>query len=115
MALFLLFYQMNIRKQGLISFIKWAAPLSFSVYLIHVNIWSWSVLNTYVPLWNEMWNYPWWISFVGGLSIYFVCLLIDQLRVWVFSLCRVNTASDLLSSWLAGTAIRMWSYFSKSR
>lgn len=97
LALFLLFIRIHITYGWLQLLIRWAAPLSFSVYLIHVHPWTWKMLSHYIFELNVDLNYPWWLALGGGLLMYILCSCIDQLRLWLFNLCRINTFADYVA------------------
>lgn len=97
LALFLLFFRIRVTNKCLQLLIRWAAPLSFSVYLIHVHPWTWKMLSHYIFELNVDLDYPWWIALGGGLLMYILCSCIDQLRLWLFNLCRINTFADYVA------------------
>lgn len=97
LSVFLLFCNMQIKSACLKSLIRWAAPLSFSVYLIHGHPWSWQMLNNYIFDLNVEMDYPWWIALVGGTVMYILCSGLDQLRVWIFNFCRINDFADYVA------------------
>lgn len=97
-ALFIVFTRLEFKSGVLKRVIAWAAPASFSVYLLHVHPWSWSMLVKYVPWVNTAWDYPWWFPLAGGLVMYLVCTIIDMLRIGVFRVCKVDAVADYFAS-----------------
>lgn len=97
-SLFIFFTRLEFKSGALKRVITWAAPASFSVYLLHVHPWSWSMLVKYVPCVNIAWDHPWWFPLAGGLVMYLVCTMIDMLRMRVFRVCRVDAVADYFAS-----------------
>lgn len=97
-ALFIVFTRLELKSGALKRLIAWAAPASFSVYLLHVHPWSWSMLVKYVSCVNIAWDYPWWFPLAGGLVMYLVCTIIDMLRMRVFRVCKVDAIADYFAS-----------------
>lgn len=83
------------------------APLSFSVYLIHVHPLVWSYL--FEGRFAAFAAYPAYgivPAVIGAAAaIYAVCTLIDAVRAWLFRICRVRKGCEWLEErikWLIG-------------
>lgn len=80
------------------------APLSFSVYLIHVHPLVWRYL--FEGRFAAFADYPAYglVSAVIGVAaaIYVGCTLIDAVRAWLFRICRVRTGCEWLEERLKG-------------
>lgn len=96
-SLFIVFTRLEIKSEALKRVITWAAPASFSVYLLHVHPWSWTMLVKYVPCVNIAWDYPWWFALAGGLTLYLVCTILDMLRMGMFRVCKVDAMADFFA------------------
>lgn len=71
--------------------IKWLAPLSFGVYIIHVHPAAWSYLeNLYQPLaaLPAAWILP--AVLAAALGLYLTCSLLDWLRSLLFRALRIR-------------------------
>lgn len=99
-ALFIIFTRISKLSTPLRRFISWAAPASFSVYLIHVHPWSWPMLSECMRWLNSALDYPWWIAIVGGFAIYMICTVFDRFRLSFFTLCRVDSISDAVAGFI---------------
>lgn len=78
--------------------IKCFAPAAFGVYLIHVHILCWNYIEEKF-LWitevKELWKIP--LSVVESAGIIFIgCLLIEKLRLIIFSVFRINNMAEFL-------------------
>ena len=96
-CLLVLFSRLPCRSKGVRNVIRFFAPLSFGVYLIHVHNTCWVWLEgrfrflTGLPLWQML---P---ALLGcALAIYLVCSGLDWLRCLAFRLCRISR----LCGWL---------------
>lgn len=85
-CLFLIFEGLEIKKEWVQRLIRFAAPLAFSVYLIHTHplIWQYILKNAfssyrYLPAWAII---PAVLGSAAG--IYVVCSLVDVVRSWIF-------------------------------
>ena len=97
-SLFIVFTRVQIKGLVMRRVIEWAAPVSFSVYLLHVHPWSWRMLCKYVPVMNVAWDYPWWFAIAGGFVLYLACAIVDKLRTWIFSVCKFDSFADCIAS-----------------
>lgn len=103
-AVFLLLFFANLRVNGFwVKFIGFFAPLSFSVYLIHDNL---LIRNQFIT-----------DSFIGfasmnpalmllsviatALAIWFVCSLIDKIRLTIFNALKIKNLSVRAESFFA--------------
>ena len=81
MCLFAGFVNLQIRKEKLANAIRFVAPLTFGVYLIHahadVSPWSWAVLN--MPAKMDSALFP-IVQLSVVLGIFVVCAVIDGVR-----------------------------------
>lgn len=96
-SLFIVFTRIQIQSRTLRCAIDWAAPAAFSVYLLHVHPWSWSMLVKYVPVLNVDWDYPWWFALAGGFVLYLACTIMDRFRLGVFRICKIDALADLIA------------------
>lgn len=80
------------------------APLSFSVYLIHVHPLIWKYLfEGRFALFADYPVYGFVPAVIGAAAaIYAVCTLIDAVRAWLFRICRVRTGCEWLEERLGG-------------
>ncbi|MEE1025872.1 MAG: acyltransferase [Acutalibacteraceae bacterium] len=100
-AIFLLvaFSKLKMNKRA-IKFIKWSAPLSFGVYLIHVQGYIWRQLFKNAFAYYAEFN---WIALVfsvlgTAIAIYIVCSLIDFLREKLFGLLKIKKGLNRLEA-----------------
>lgn len=91
LALLVLFSQMNIKKRSK-KVIGFLSPLAFGVYLIHTEPYVWN--NILVGSFGQLGNYTpakLVISiFAAVFAIWFVCSLIDYLRLLIFKLLHIK-------------------------
>lgn len=100
-AIFLLvaFSKLKINKR-VIKFVKWAAPLSFGVYLIHVQHYIWQQLFKNAFAYYTEFNTVALVFSVLGTAvvIYIVCSLIDFLRGKLFELLKIKKGLNKLEA-----------------
>ena len=96
--LFCGFSKLNV-KENFRKIISFFVPMSFGVYLIHCHPYIYNILNDMFVFITEH------NIFVGilevivfGLSIFFVCLLIDKIRLIIFKLIKINKIVDLIEN-----------------
>lgn len=98
-SLFMAFRSMEIKNDWLQRIIRFAAPLSFGVYLIHdhpaVRELLWRYLNT-TAFADSPWMLPYALLCV--LVIFLTCILVERLRKWLFQVMRI----DMVIKCLAG-------------
>lgn len=97
-VLLIMFSRLNIKGRVSVWLIKNLSPATLGVYIIHVNYFVWrkymdgfargfaggGVLRLLA------------LSLAAALSIYFVCSVIDIVRIKLFELCRIRRALDAL-------------------
>lgn len=92
-AIFLLVFFRNLHfSKGICKIIGFFAPLSFSVYIIHVHplFWKYIMKGLYKPLANL--STPFMILAVIGAAagLYLACSLTDTIRFYLFKLLRLQ-------------------------
>lgn len=98
--LLLLFSKIDIKKNRLISVIKFVSPLSFSVYLIHVQPYIYNYIldgkfsnfssnNTIILVLKTL---------LVALCIFAFCIIIDIIRFLLFKFFRINKLPNFLLS-----------------
>lgn len=107
-GLFLFFLQCRFRSTAVQKSIRFFAPISFGVYLIHTNpVIFQRVLKGAFAFYQK---YPVWLSvlfvLLTALGIYLTCSLLDYLRLKLFSLCKM----DRLCQWIVDTCNRIGAY-----
>lgn len=88
-CLLLLFANLNVKKISKV--IKLLAPTTFGVYIIHTEpfIWEHLLADRFYFL-TELGPLPFIpIVIVSALGIYFVCTIIELIRMYIFKLCRI--------------------------
>ena len=106
-CVFIVFTRLTVNGRLFRKLITFAAPASFSVYLIHVHPWCWDRLHVAAPLLNSALECPWWFAIVGGFVIYLVCTVVDRLRIYLFNVCRIDAASDCVAGIIQTYVIRL--------
>ena len=93
------FSKMKFNKK-FTNIIKFAAPASFSIYLINNNkfIWTTVMKDRFISLANMPIYKIYYITI--GFSILFViaCILIDNIRIYLFKKCKINNLAEILST-----------------
>ena len=90
------FSKINIGNVGG-KIIRFVAPLSFGVYLIHVNPIVFSRLsNVFIPFAEENTFAMVGLIFIASITIFIACIIIDYIRKLIFDLCRIKQ----LSTWI---------------
>lgn len=78
------------------------APLSFSVYLIHVHPLIWE--HFFAERFRALAGYPaagLFFAVIGiAACVYILCSLADMARAWLFRVCRVSAACKKLGAWV---------------
>lgn len=100
-CLFGLFSKMKLRGAFPRKLIGFLAPLTFSVYIIHVHplCWAWLKFRfTFIADLRELVYIPLVLAF--ALAIYLACSLLDYLRVLLFRLLRVEKLSAAIENFL---------------
>lgn len=112
-ALFVVFSRLNIHSGLWHSVIKWAAPTTFSVYLIHQHPLGLVIYKKYGVMLLEQLDYPWFFTLGYGVLIFVVCSLIDCVRREVYKICHIeqfwNAVAAAIEKWgirLCGPFIR---------
>lgn len=87
-ALFLFCKQLRLKNRGVLALIRFFAPVSFGVYLIHANPVVWTHLLTGIMTPLLALPAPAYLGLVLliALGIYLACSLIDALRLRLFRL-----------------------------
>lgn len=90
-CLFALFSRMQVKHPAARKLIAFFAPMTFSVYLIHVHPLFWALLKnrfTFIAEFPKLLMIP---AVLGtALGIYLLCSLLDWLRLRLFRLCRTE-------------------------
>ena len=99
-AVFLLSIKISIRSKRLTTFLKWAAPSAFGVYLIQCHPFIWQKLaNILKPLAKQL-EYSWWFIPVAGVLLYALGTLLDWIRIQLFILLKVKKVAHVLTNLL---------------
>lgn len=97
-CLLLFFEQLQIRREWIKKCISTAAPLAFSVYLIHAHPLIW--VNIFKNIFSSYAAVPWPVMVAKvlktALLIYVSCSVIDFFRVKLFQVCRVKEFTQKL-------------------
>ncbi|MBR1978673.1 MAG: hypothetical protein IJ985_04135, partial [Akkermansia sp.] len=112
-ALFAAFARWNPQSKLLESFIKWAAPAAFYVYLIHLHPYVYRFFVDEGRMWLQKLDGPIWFTLAYGLLVYLFCTIVDRFRIAVFKFCRVEQFWNIAGSWLERCAARLLAPFLK--
>lgn len=112
-ALFVVFARLDVQSKMLVSFIRWAAPATFSVYLIHLHPYVNRLFVDEGKLWLQKLDGPIWFTLAYGLLVYLFCTLVDRFRIAVYKFCRVELFWNVVGSWLERCATRFLAPFLK--
>ncbi|MBQ9836117.1 MAG: acyltransferase [Akkermansia sp.] len=113
LAVFVIFARWNVRSGKLVAFIKWAAPATFSVYLIHLHPYIHRLFVDGGDMWLQKFGGPIWFSLAYGLLVYLFCTIVDRFRMAAFKFCRVEQFWNIAGSWLERCAARLLAPFLK--
>lgn len=104
LAVFLTALFARIRLGGLAArLVKLLAPLTFGVYVIHVQHVGWyRIENAYRPLLKLAPGVLPWAVLGAGLGLFLACAVLDWLRLQLFRLLRVRKGLDALERRLLG-------------
>lgn len=84
--------------------VSFCAPLSFSVYLIHVHpfVWRYGMEGRFAA-YADMAAPVMVLAVIGSAAaIYAACTLIDAVRAWLFRVCRVRAGCEWLEARMKG-------------
>lgn len=112
-ALFVVFERWNVGSRKLVTFIRWAAPATFSVYLIHLHPYAYRLFVDEGQMWLRKLDGPIWFTLAYGLLVYLFCTLVDRFRIAVFKSCRVEQCWNIVGSWLERCTTRVLAPFLK--
>ena len=97
--LFLSWCKYEFKNKYIIKIIKWFAPVSFSVYLIHDNnlIRNYFIKNSFINLTNGL---PIILIVINliiiVLSIYLISTFLEYMRLMLFKILKVNKLIDFI-------------------
>ena len=101
-CLFLIFERMELKSVMLRKIIRTAAPLAFSVYLIHTHPLIWE--NILKGAFGNLANCSFWLIIpavlVSSAGIYLVCSGVDVGRRWLFGKWKVKKYSGAFAEWI---------------
>ncbi|MCQ2418869.1 MAG: acyltransferase [Clostridia bacterium] len=115
-CLFGLFAKMKLQGDFLRKLIGFLAPLTFSVYIIHVHPLCWALMKfrfTFIAEYRELFYVPLVIAF--ALAIYLVCSLLDYLRVLLFRLLRMEKLCAATENFLRKNLLKLYAGFAGHR
>lgn len=104
LSLLLVFKNLNIKQQWQKKAIRFVAPLTFGVYLVHCHPVVWDFLRRLGKQFITEYGHPVWVPLVGGLSLFIACAYIDWVRLHIFRWCHARMLADKLEAVL----IRIW-------
>ena len=89
---FMVFKSIKIKKELIAKIIKWISMASFSVYIIHCHRAIFDFVNKDLFVFVNSQNTLIIIATIilSMIGIYIACMLLDQLRILIFKLCRIN-------------------------
>ena len=103
LALFILFVNLKIAPDGrLVSFIKFFAPATFGVYLVHLHplVVKFAMRDFAENFVNQSpLVFPFAILGVS-LLIFFGSILIEKVRIWLFKTLQVSQMTTKIDDWL---------------
>ncbi|MGQ9411683.1 acyltransferase family protein [Streptococcus pluranimalium] len=103
LALFILFVNLKIAPAGrLVSFIKFFAPATFGVYLVHLHplVVKFAMRDFAENFVNQSpLVFPFTILGVS-LLIFFGSILIEKVRIWLFKTLQVSRLTTKIDDWL---------------
>lgn len=103
LALFILFVNLKISPSGkLVSFIKFFAPATFGVYLVHLHplVVKFAMRDFAENFVNQSpLVFPFAILGVS-LLIFFGSILIEKVRIWLFKTLQVSQMTTKIDDWL---------------
>lgn len=104
LAVFLVALFAKIRLRGFAVWpVKLLSPLTFGVYVIHVQHVGWSRMEgAYKPLLELKPGVLPWAVLAAGLGLFLACAVLDWLRLQLFRLLRVRRGLDALERRLLG-------------
>ncbi|MDO4475938.1 MAG: acyltransferase [Lachnospiraceae bacterium] len=101
-ALLLWFSQIRLCSGRIRELVRFLAPSTLAVYLIHVHPVSWQYLIKGAA--SSMTYLPWPLLIpavlLAALGIYLTCSLADRLRISLFALCRVDALCGRVTRWV---------------
>lgn len=104
-ALLMIFTKLNIKSGFLIRIIKFFAPLTFGVYIIHLSPAAWQYLKN---LTKFLLDKPVAVMVLGIILytavIYLCCSLIEHIRFQLFRLLKIEE----LSKWIYSLIVKIW-------
>lgn len=115
-CLFGLFSKMKLQGAFPRKLIGFLAPLTFSVYVIHVHPLCWTLMKlrfTFIAGYRELTYIPLVLAF--ALAIYLVCSLLDYLRVLLFRLLRVENFCAAMENFLRKIFMKLYAGFAGHR
>ena len=95
---FLLVLNISIKSSLIISIITWFAPLTFSIYLIHLHPWCREILTSYVPSLHVLCGSIWLFPILAGGVLFLICAFIDKFRIYLFRYLKINTVSEKIAN-----------------
>lgn len=97
-CVFVIFSNLKVQNAFMLRIISILAPVSFSVYLIHMHPFVWHVLKKYVPILNVKFDYLILFPIIAALIIYTSCVIIDHIRIYLFKLLNVGLLNERVSA-----------------
>lgn len=90
--LLMCFSQLKFKTAAVIGIIKWLAASSFSVYLIHVQplVFDFVFKGQFAFLQKYNFALIGILAVMCAITIYIVCVILDNVRLLIFKLCRID-------------------------
>lgn len=95
---FVLLKDIKIRSANFCRFLAWCSPLAFGVYLFHCHSCVWVEVASHLNHFSRLQGYSWWIIPLVSVIIFFTGILIDWIRVKIFSFLHISRFIDLMYS-----------------
>lgn len=103
LAIFLIFKDMEIRRNWAKAFIRFMAPLAFGIYLVQCHPVTWKALSRIGMKLEAIQGHPIWMPLAGGMCIFLGCAAVEWLRRCAFELLHVSKLEEKLSAVLSAT------------
>lgn len=107
-CLLILFLSMKLGKR-VIALIKFCAPATFGVYLIHMQplVAKYIISKSFAWIADLPGLFPTLLVLLVSFAILCVCILIDRMRMLIFKICKINEATEKINMklWEAGNKL----------
>lgn len=91
-SLLIIAVKMNFKSKAAVRLISFFSPLSFSVYLIHTNVWIWTyIIKDAFADYAKLHPVLLFLAVTGtAAAIYLICSGIDVIRFYLFKWLRIS-------------------------